>query len=185
MAERNPPHLQLGEPPFPHCGDFEASGLSPESYPVEVAWSRADGTIASRLIKPDQDWDYWDPVSESMHGISRLQLELEGRPASEVAASMNADLAGEVLYFDGGAFDRFWLSMLFEAGGVRPAFRVGNFNALLGSAGPANESYRSVALASALQDMGSLKLHRAGNDVWLMLRFYTRVRDGTRGPLNE
>lgn len=182
MIDRNAPHFRLGEPPFPHCGDFEASGLSPESYPIEIAWSRPDGAITSRLIKPEHDWDYWDPYSERMHGISRVQLELEGLPPSEVVADMNADLAGEVLYFDGGAFDRFWFSMLFEAAGARPAFKLGDFNTLLASVGPADGSFRAVALARALQDMGGLELHRAGNDVWLMLRFYTRVKDGMRGP---
>jgi len=36
---------------FPLFLDFEASLLGPKSYPIEVAWSNADGKVR---IAPDQ-----------------------------------------------------------------------------------------------------------------------------------
>ena len=60
--------------------DFEASGLSDKSYPIEVAWSIYGGPIESYLISPAgiESWTDWDPVSEKVHGISRSDLLANG-----------------------------------------------------------------------------------------------------------
>jgi len=52
---------------YPKFIDFEASGLSDESYPIEVAWNNVDGTVESYLINTDcvTDWIYWDPNAEA------------------------------------------------------------------------------------------------------------------------
>ncbi|MEH6628750.1 MAG: hypothetical protein V7739_20100 [Motiliproteus sp.] len=52
--------------------DIEASGLSPDSYPIEIAWvdTRTDACDAF-LINPETaccDWDYWNYDAEKIHG---------------------------------------------------------------------------------------------------------------------
>ena len=97
------------------------------SYPIEVAWSDADGRIESWLIDPSRipawtDWD--DRVEEELHGLSRAALRLLGRSPSWIAQRLNETCAGQALYCDGGPFDGYWLYRLFQAAGVRPAFAL-------------------------------------------------------------
>ena len=120
-------HEVLGSDAFPRFFDFEASSLRHNSYPIEVAWSDADGRIESWLIDPSRipawtDWD--DRVEEELHGLSRDALRLLGRSPSWVAQRLNETCAGQALYCDGGPFDGYWLYRLFQAAGVRPAFAL-------------------------------------------------------------
>lgn len=107
--------------------DFEASGLGPESYPIEVAWSDPSGAVESHYIDPAPDWDDWDPEAEAIHWISRDLLRDEGKPVGWVATRLNAVLAGRVVYCDAPAFDQFWLRRLFQAADMKPAFQLGSF----------------------------------------------------------
>ena len=66
--------------------DVEASGLSDDSYPIEVAWQ--DGTnedlFDSFLIKPCDSWVHWDDYAEQeIHHISRNTLHSEGISITE------------------------------------------------------------------------------------------------------
>ncbi len=55
--------------------DFEASGLGPDSYPIEVAWGFFGiETTFSYLIRPAEHWTDWDPVAEDLHELSRATL---------------------------------------------------------------------------------------------------------------
>lgn len=167
---------------MPCFGDFEASGLALQSYPIEVAWSLPDGTIYSRLVQTHETWGrYWDPAAEDLHCISQERLSAEGLPAIEVAEEMNRDLDGETLYFDGGDYDRCWLGQLYMAAGLRPTFRFGNFDTLLAAAGVVESTKRDAAEALARQDLGDLPLHQAAHDVKLLQRWFVRARGGMRG----
>src|SRR5579859_1359205 len=98
---------------MPCIGDFEATGLSEHSHPIEVAWSLPNGDICSRLILPDPQWPaHWDPAAEALHGIPRDSLFKDGADPAVICAEMNYALAAEWLYFDGGVDDLRWLSQL-------------------------------------------------------------------------
>lgn len=104
--------------------DFEASGLQPETYPIAVAWSQTTGEIESYLIRPLPEWTHWDADAERVHRIPRERLAAEGRDALFVARRMNEQLGDQVVWCDGGSFDRGWLDMLVEAAGVKPGFEL-------------------------------------------------------------
>jgi hypothetical protein len=113
-----------------HFIDFEASGIAPDSYPIEVAVVYP-GSEFQTLIQPAPYWDHWSHDAEDMHGISRDQLLLEGRPALEVAILMNELFAGKTLCSDAPT-DCFWLEVLYEAAGIEPMFTVQPLEALVG-----------------------------------------------------
>lgn len=161
---------------MPHMADIEASGLGPQSFPIEIAWSTKTGEIRSRLIRPEPDWHWWEPAAEQLHHISRHMLEMESLPPTVIAEEMNRELSGEILYFDGGDYDRRWLSLLFRAAGMRPGFKLGDFDQLLVLAGRKTAANGVVAEALARRDLGNLPLHRAGNDVKLMQLTYVHTR---------
>jgi hypothetical protein len=65
--------------------DFEASPLSPSSFPVEVGWVTASGMGEGHLIRPAACWDDWSPAAEKLQGLSRDLLEREGEAVENVA----------------------------------------------------------------------------------------------------
>lgn len=84
-----------------------------------------DGRLRSVLIRPASTWDDWSTDAESIHGISRDLLFLEGMPAEWVAAEMIEVLTGHDLYASAPSWDGKWLSILLrEAGFPRHALRL-------------------------------------------------------------
>jgi hypothetical protein len=118
---------------LPFFLDFEASSLSGESYPIEVAWSLADGSIESHLISPSEvaDWTDWEMEAQSVHGISREELVAGGKSPLWVARRMNEQLAGKVVYTDAPRFDGRWLNRLFDACNLEPDFTLADSDDLL------------------------------------------------------
>jgi len=116
------------------CLDFEASGLGPRSYPIEVAWrNAATGDQDSFMIKPAEVplWDHWSETAEEIHGISREQLLAEGIGVAQACRRLNRALEGRTVYCDALEFDVFWLRRLFDAGQMRPLFRLQGLESLL------------------------------------------------------
>jgi hypothetical protein len=95
--------------------DFEASSLTPGSWPVEIgyAWI-ADGRVETRamLIAPRADWsmDDWSEQSARIHGIPMAQI-LAGADADAVAAETDAFQHYDVVS-DNPAWDQRWLDRL-------------------------------------------------------------------------
>lgn len=174
------PHRLRQDKPIPLFGDIEASGLDRDSYPIEVAWSLPGGDIKSRLIRRETDWVYWDDISEDIHGIRLADLEVEGRPARDVAKELNSDLSGKVLHFDGGVFDRFWLARLFDAAGLEPSFEFGDYDHLLTTIVPIRGRERTIGQAKAKVIAAATSIHRAGDDVRLMQQLYDLLKAGIR-----
>lgn len=109
------------------CLDFEASGLGPRSYPIEVAWrDPATGAEDSFLISPDgvTGWGDWCEIAEGIHGIPRTRLLAEGLAPETACKRLNQALEGRTLYCDALEFDLFWLRRLYDAAGMRPLFRL-------------------------------------------------------------
>lgn len=96
--------------------DFEASSLSPASWPIEVGLAWLDGkrvVAESCLIRPRIEWpeDDWNPESEAVHGIPRSDLD-NAESADEVAAWLLKTVAGQTLVSDAPEFDQRWLDRL-------------------------------------------------------------------------
>lgn len=139
-----------------HFIDFEASGIAPDSYPIEVAVV-SPGSEYQALITPAPYWDHWSHDAEDMHGISRDQLFCEGRLPLEVALQLNELFEGKTLCSD-NPVDCFWLDVLYEAAGIEPTFFVQPLEAFVGRA-VASEILARLPVRKghrALQDAGSL-----------------------------
>ena len=121
--------------------DFEASGLAPDSYPIEIAVVSVDGEYQA-LICPVQYWTHWSFDAQDMHGISREALLADGLEPSVIAAELNARFEGAQLCADSPQ-DGFWLDTLYEAAGIEPSFELLPMESFLGRSA-ANEIYRLV-----------------------------------------
>jgi hypothetical protein len=98
--------------------DFEASSLSDQSYPIEVAWVFEDGRSESHLIAPAPAWNDWDQAAEAIHGITREALRRDGEPHDVVARRMVEALMGCDLFASAPSWDGKWLSVLLRAAGL-------------------------------------------------------------------
>jgi hypothetical protein len=113
--------------------DIEASGFGPDSYPLEVAYSPREGDEQSLLINPDTatDWQSWDPVAASVHGIRRDDAVYHGRDVMAVARELNQALGTGVWYSDGFDADLGWLARLYGEVAFEPTFRLASLHGLL------------------------------------------------------
>jgi hypothetical protein len=98
--------------------DFEASSLSKQSFPIEVAWVFEDGRSESHLIRPAPTWNDWDPKAEAIHHIDLEQLRRDGTDHADVARRMVAQLDGHDLVASAPSWDGKWLSTLLRAAGL-------------------------------------------------------------------
>lgn len=107
--------------------DFEASSLSKQSYPIEVAWVFEDGRSESHLIKPAAGWDDWSEAAQAIHGIDRQLLLDEGEPHDGVAKRMVEALGGHDLFASAPSWDGKWMSYLLRTAGYpRHTLRLRN-----------------------------------------------------------
>ncbi|WP_027857661.1 3'-5' exonuclease [Marinobacterium jannaschii] len=138
--------------------DLEASGLGPDSYPIEVAWKdSADGSSDNFLIDPArvEGWDYWDEFAEELHGIA--PEDLAGQLcARESARRLNRSLLGRKVISDALEFDSFWMRRLFAAAEMKPSFDLVGLEHVL--AAEQLVQYRMIAKTQ-------LRRHRAMRDV--------------------
>ena len=79
--------------------DFEASGIAPDSYPIEVAVVSSETSFSS-LIKPVRYWTHWSFDVQDMHGLTQDHLLQEGDTPGAVAEPMNQLFSGQVLCSD-------------------------------------------------------------------------------------
>jgi len=151
--------------------DVEASGFGRGSYPVEVGFVLPDGRSHCRLIRPEAEWLEWDDEAEQLHGISRAQLQKNGRSAFEVAQFLNDHLAGLTVYSDAWGNDQSWLALLFECADLRIKFRLDTLRALL--------SEEQLQLWSTTKEDVERELalgrHRASNDARVLQLAYQRT----------
>lgn len=100
----------------PYFIDFEASSLSPLSYPIEVAWGKENDTIESFLISPAEilEWNDWSEISQRVHGIQREELIKNGSPPKLVATKLIKALEYKTVYSDNPDYDGMWLKRLID-----------------------------------------------------------------------
>lgn len=102
--------------------DFEASGIAPDSYPIEIAVVSADSQYQA-LIRPVHYWEHWSHDAQDMHGISRKDLLELGTDTHALALELNRLLPGAEVCSDSPQ-DVFWLDTLYEAAGIEPGFTI-------------------------------------------------------------
>lgn len=110
--------------------DFEASGIAPDSYPIEVAVVSSEISFSS-LIKPVRYWTHWSFDAQDMHGLTQDHLLKEGDTPAAVARNMNQLFLGQVLCSDSPQ-DSFWFDVLYEAAGLMPTFELKPLEVLVG-----------------------------------------------------
>lgn len=168
---------------LPRFLDFEASGLGADGYPIQVAWSAADGSVEECwLIEPAQGWaleEGWDPAAERVHGIPFATVREQGKPAVWIAARMNEQLAGQTVYVDGGACDQVWCRQLFAAADIAPCFTLGDYWELMLEVLPPSQT-RRPGWQYAFQDAAWKRVqrscggrrHHADTDVHYLVELY-------------
>lgn len=114
--------------------DIEASGLDPESYPIEIAWQHRSNSklFDSFLIKPLETWSHWDFYAEAhFHRLSRSDLEVNGISVTEATQRLNQSLSGQTVYTDAPDYDRKWIGKLFRSVGIEKAFMIKSLYTLI------------------------------------------------------
>jgi hypothetical protein len=109
--------------------DFEASSLSPHSYPIEIGWCDDTGAGEAYLIRPAESWKDWSVASQGIHGISQEQLHQDGVPHQDVARRVMevVNWPGIRMVSDAPTFDQVWLNKLLVAAGYRAgAVKIGS-----------------------------------------------------------
>jgi len=158
--------------------DFEASGLGPFSWPIEVGWALDDGLTDAVLISPAPSWsmEAWDPRAERLHGISPRTLTDLGRDPAEACERIEAALAGRAVYSDAPDWDGFWMLRLFQAAGRRCEIRLLDFARAM----PAlTEPEKTRLLQQA--DRLAPRRHRASEDALHLLTIHRLAMEGRNG----
>lgn len=151
--------------------DFEASGLHQTSYPIEVA-IYLRGKVHCWLIQPQPDWLYWCETAESMHGITRAEIETHGQGVGIVAQELiQAVKSVGAIYTDAVKWDQFWLDRLFDAANLDISLELKSIFSLLTSRQADNFVQRKDELAES----GRFRHHRAGEDVKMIFEAYKSV----------
>ena len=138
--------------------DFEASGIAPDSYPIEVAVV-SNETVYSSLIKPVRYWTHWSFDAQDMHGLTQDHLLQEGDTPHAVAKQMNQLFSGQVLCSDSPQ-DGFWFDVLFEAADLMPTFELKPLEVFVGREAasdiyrllPTTRRHRALHDATALME---------------------------------
>lgn len=156
----------------PAVMDIEASGFGRDSYPIEVGFVLPDGQTCCTLIRPAPGWIHWDPAAEKIHRIPLATVIRHGREVVEVATLLNDRLAGLTVYCDGWAHDYVWLSVLFEAAGLTPSFKLDNIRALLTDQEAASWGVLTSQVAREMR----LQRHRASSDAKILQHALIRLR---------
>ncbi len=159
----------------PSIIDIESSGFGPDSYPIEIGVALSRGQRYSTLVQPVESWDYWDPKAESIHGLSRENLQNYGKPIRQIAEELNALLGTETVYSDGWVVDAPWVDKLFYFAFLARSFRVSPLENVLTEEQMAIWHTTKDEIVSANQ----IRRHRASTDAMLIQETYVRTRQLT------
>lgn len=148
--------------------DFEASSLSPVSFPIEIGWTVGD-VVHSYLIRPELEWTEWnDYVENHIHHISRDMLYEEGLLARDVLMLANESIGTGVVWSDALFADAFWLSRLEDAAGFKATFELKCIITMLNEYDVDSEEFDKLQLEDVETDPD--KIHRAGYDAAMIKR---------------
>jgi hypothetical protein len=150
--------------------DFEASGLSKQSYPIEVGLTNGSDDYQA-LIKPMDHWQYWSEEAEAVHRITRIQLESDGLNPAHVAHILNHKLSEQTVYCDSVQWDGFWCNVLFSDNGIHQRFEVRDIQEFIKDSDDRLEAF--LAARNKLENTDDYTIHRALDDakiIWKALQ---------------
>lgn len=156
----------------PYIIDVEASGFGEDSYPIEVGIALEPGHKYCTLIRPVTGWQHWDEQAAQVHGISREELTMYGRPVTQVADELNRLLKGKTVFSDGWVVDKPWVSKIFYAARKPMLFQVSPLEMILKE--PQMQHWHETM--QQLHEQAGITRHRASNDAWLIQQTYERTR---------
>lgn len=161
--------------------DIEASGFGNASYPIEIGFVTSIGERFCRLIRPADDWLFWDKKAEAVHHISRPSLNKYGYKIEAVAEELNILLAGQTLYSDGWVVDKPWINTLFERARIRMLFSISPIELIL------REEQMDIWDATKQEVIKDLNLtrHRASNDAVIIQETFRRTTEFIRPKVIE
>ncbi|MFT5419717.1 MAG: hypothetical protein ACI9D5_000458 [Candidatus Endobugula sp.] len=151
--------------------DIEASGLSPDSYPIEVGIVLSDGSSWCSLIQPIDHWRHWSEEAESLHHISHNEILQRGKNISDIAGTLNHLLGEQTVYSDCCGLDDGWLQKLYREANRTPSFRLRDIVYLLKEEQFDHWESTKERVAQELQ----LKRHRATNDARILQEAFFRI----------
>lgn len=144
--------------------DFEASGFSPDSYPIEVGLVLDDGTIYHSLISPADEWSHWSSTAEKCHGIRRKDAKKFGKKVAQVCLELNEICGNQTLFSDCWVRDSDWLSKLFLACGIKPTFYISPIEYCLNDSQLENWGHKKQEVAKE----ENMPIHRAMSDAYII-----------------
>jgi hypothetical protein len=156
----------------PFIIDVEASGFGPSGYPIEIGLAMESGRRYSTLIRPINEWVYWNEDAEKTHGITKEVLQRYGRPVKEVAAKLNDMLENGFVYSDGWVVDKPWVTQLFAAARLPQLFTVSAIETIL------SEDQMNIwhEVKDEFMQKNNLHRHRASIDAMIVQETYIRTR---------
>jgi DNA polymerase III alpha subunit (gram-positive type) len=161
--------------------DIEATGLHPDSYPIEIAYANPlESWVTSSLIKPHPDWGDlpWDERSKALTGITETNL-MNATSAEKVAKTVAQDISkADIILSDAPAWDERWLNRLLAVAHTNCNFEIQDFLSTINNLNPLRK-YLSTYKCLNFYDKSE---HRAAGDVIRLLRVYRRA---IRVPLFE
>jgi len=160
--------------------DLEASGLSANSWPIEIGWVVNDHEAQSILLKPEPNWPLsaWDYSAEKLHGISQKRLAQDGINCAQACKLVNDALEETDVYSDAPDWDGFWLLRAFHAAGTKPSFKLKDYSKLILSILPED---RNALFRQA--DAISPRTHRAAADAKHLRTLYKLATSNRKSPI--
>lgn len=156
----------------PSIIDIEASGFGDDSYPIEVGIIRNDGQRYCKLIRPFDDWTFWDPQAQSVHGINRELLFSHGTCGVKVCLELNEFLGQSNIFSDAWVVDSPWLNRLFARANVAMSFHMSALEMILKSSQIDVWDNTKKEVISLL----NIARHRASNDALIVQQTYINTR---------
>jgi DNA polymerase III epsilon subunit-like protein len=164
---------------LPAIIDIEASGFGRNSYPIEVGIVLPDQKSFCNIIRPADEWTYWDDSAEAVHGITRELLLKKGKPPHEVADKLNQLLQGTKIYTDAWSHDISWIGKLYDLTDIPQLFSLDSLRSLM------TEQQAALWHPTKEQVISELHLvrHRASTDALILQETFRRTAAaGTHNP---
>lgn len=139
--------------------DCEASGLSANSYPIEIGVAFNEESFGF-LIKPPSSWDYWDLKAEEVHKIKREELYANGISVFDAISILNSQLRDLTIYSDASDYEELWINKLYSEVGISKNFDIASIYTL--------DIDWAMYKYNKLKFSASSVIHRAENDALLI-----------------
>ena len=130
------------------------------------------GQMHCTLIRPEDDWLHWNEEAESLHGITRDILLVNGKSPLKVAMLLNEWLDGETVYTDAWGNDSCWLALLYQTANIQQRFKIDSVACLISQE---QMSQWHPTKNQIIQEM-DLKRHRASSDALILQTTFERLQ---------